>query len=1662
MKHPFPRSRHQEGMALISVLAVLFLLTILVVAFMARTTSARVAAVNYHATATTRVLADTAVNLVQAQINEATTLGMGTDGTAPTDTWGSQPGAIRVFNNTGTLAYVYRLYSAAPGTASTERKIDVTGSASSAAANSAAVTAMFDDLPSATNWYQYGAQWCDLNAFAKDSQGRYHFPILDLRDPGADPTADPTGLTATLWQPSSGVPPLQGFSVYPSGASSPGGTAYTVGSITNPAPMPVRWLYVLKDGAIISPDSPQNPSNTLTFQGAVDSLGAADPPTVANPIVGRIAFWTDDDSCKININTAAGDDVLRQSSSSGNYGNNAVYTHWWPSQSIFWATPVFSANDEANMAIFQPAQGEVQRYPGVPGTVGLNSTLSILAGLTTPLSYDDFYSLTPRYGGSGGSNALGTISATNPDPIGGAAENTIPLAAARLYTSVGEMLFNVQRQESKLVTDGTPVAGENQESEAAAAVERSNFFLTAHSSSSELNLWGEPRVSMWPYSTTYQTPEDNLLAFDAKIARTTAGAEPFYFQRTDPTSTTTDANIPGNIKLLDYLDSLTSAPVIPGFGRNFTADKYPNTASPPAMRQILSEMFDYVRTINMIDPILLAQTPNQSISETYGQNWGLPTASIVVNGFATQMDYNNNGSGSGGNNYTYRAGGGGMQVVPSANGNSGLNGWGTQGIGAFPIPVEVSIDFAAVGLGQQLDGTVQTTPGTPPSYQIVGKTNNSVPGTIPAPQYGDPAVAHDTAGNPPARIPGDTCNPAAGGGGGGQGGDCTTAMQAFVYVAFVNPGMITSTMQPVFCYSITGLNSLSVQGYATFNISKSNSTKLPPYWSTLPQPAPPANGSNGEDANIPTLVNGFSYGQQTAIPLHFPGNVSNGTAVGNTNLSDEEMMIVDNTDGAGFDNGYVGNYVWGYISLYGETGNNNYGSNPALLSPGQNVWSINQAVPVQGSVQAPNAARAFPFYSQIFCLPGQVPSSVPLSQNNVGNNWTDLQGNPNPSNKFSFLGSNNNLITLKTYSYSHDGQLLSKSASGNLISSYQFTFPSVALPNGVPLLVLPTYSNTESQVIGTTGNAGNYGPGVNRWTYAVDGGDDGNNFFQIHFSPNDVVQSVVLSPAWSDVRDLCMHNVTNQAHGPFAGHPLYGVNTQAHDLWVEGEYPFVGNESPTNWGRLVTQTVGSTTDSYSPNVVTTPAGQGPQRLTTNYPTVPPRLNGNSASAGTTGSPVAGSGAYTYSSVSPQNSGLPGDWDNGVAFQPDGPWVNMADEGALAQRPDGADPAAVGYFSTGNTAQKTSISSIFSPNREIPSPVMFGSLPTGVSSVQPHPWQTLLFRPGPGAGGWGISGKYHYGEKDQPLGGDPADHLLLDLFWMPQVEPYPISQQFQTEGKINLNYEIQPFSYITRDTALRALFSSEEIALMPDALAAAYKNTGYYVGAASTATIPPVRTIGNVNIQGATGGYDQYGNSRLPIDPNQTLGLNPVLGQDPHKPISGTVAATQTAQTGSTAWYDYVTSSTRFFKSASEICEMFLVPQGYDWKEFTGYGGLNSHSWYQIPNGDFALVGDNTREKPYADLYPRLTTKSNTYTVYYTVQALRNAEPRATYPSSMTPGQQIWDETKGAIMGEYRGSTTLERYIDPNQTLPDFLGSPGSISLEPYYKWRILETRQFAP
>ncbi|MEI9896337.1 MAG: hypothetical protein WDN28_21350 [Chthoniobacter sp.] len=61
---------------------------------------------------------------------------------------------------------------------------------------------------------------------------------------------------------------------------------------------------------------------------------------------------------------------------------------------------------------------------------------------------------------------------------------------------------------------------------------------------------------------------------------------------------------------------------------------------------------------------------------------------------------------------------------------------------------------------------------------------------------------------------------------------------------------------------------------------------------------------------------------------------------------------------------------------------------------------------------------------------------------------------------------------------------------------------------------------------------------------------------------------------------------------------------------------------------------------------------------------------------------------------------------------------------------------------------------------------------------------------------------------------PRDLLLLDLFWMPVAQPYAISEPFSTAGKVNMNYDILPFRYIKRRTALNAVLADARVTAIP--------------------------------------------------------------------------------------------------------------------------------------------------------------------------------------------------------------------------------------------------------
>jgi uncharacterized protein (TIGR02600 family) len=367
------------------------------------------------------------------------------------------------------------------------------------------------------------------------------------------------------------------------------------------------------------------------------------------------------------------------------------------------------------------------------------------------------------------------------------------------------------------------------------------------------------------------------------------------------------------------------------------------------------------------------------------------------------------------------------------------------------------------------------------------------------------------------------------------------------------------------------------------------------------------------------------------------------------------------------------------------------------------------------------------------------------------------------------------------------------------------------------------------------------------------------------------------------------------------------------------------------------------------------------------------------------------------SARPTTTAVTGDFDNGYGAAGDGPYIGFADEGNARvfqfRYPGETNTVfAVPYLDGSGTLLPVG-AGFFSPNRLVPSAGIMGSLPTGV--ISQTPWQTLLFRPA------ALTSATHPGLQN------PPDYLLLDLFNMPVVEPYAISEPLSTAGRVNMNYQILPFTYIKRSTAVQAALHTEWLTAIPN---------------------------GRISDQGRkTGGPGTSAPSRDARNSRWPLNLN--------------------TNTGTLRGFENRFSSNDIFRSAAEICSIPLVPRGSTWANVTN---TSTTGFWAANSG----TGDNAKERPYARIYPKLTTKSNTYTVHYRVEVLKKS------PNSKS--QNTWADGTDKVISTYRGSTTIERYVNPRDPgLPDYASitpfpPTGTNALPNFYKFRILGERQFNP
>lgn len=513
------RRHTHSGMALVAVLVLLVLFATLALAVFYASRVERRSSSLFAGTIEARALAETGVNLCVAQIADATS--------TTNRAWISQPGLIRTFVGNRTADVNYRLYSWADmrphGTFDPH-----------AAANA---------VPG--NWATSKALYVDLNEPAPDPD---------------DPTDRNKDKYPILYPPGMLGGNVSGFGVTANN---------TAGANATALPMPVQWLYVLRDGSV----------ETATANGSSSVIvGNA---TSANPIVGRVAFWADDETTKININTAAG--------------------------GRFWTPPWFQTSAENapqgpvyGFGFSQPVKNEFQRYPGHPARTDLRAVFPEMASTSPNDPWSEFYKLTPRVIEGGSRNARLQLSSSVVSPVAD---------TDRLYASLGELRFSARKlsQTDNRTTQAAGFANANplkNDATWSELVERRKGFLTATSRSPELTLFGTPRVAIWPVpeNPAWRSALDKLIAFCSTVQGTGGQSSPFYFTRQDALSATDDISLDRNKEVYAYLQRLTGVPFPGASGGSFASKPY---GGPRGRDQILTEIFDYIRTANLQDLTLV-------------------------------------------------------------------------------------------------------------------------------------------------------------------------------------------------------------------------------------------------------------------------------------------------------------------------------------------------------------------------------------------------------------------------------------------------------------------------------------------------------------------------------------------------------------------------------------------------------------------------------------------------------------------------------------------------------------------------------------------------------------------------------------------------------------------------------------------------------------------------------------------------------------------------------------------------------------------------------------------------------------------------------------------------------------------------------------------------
>jgi uncharacterized protein (TIGR02600 family) len=1692
--------KDRRGLALIIVVTSIALISVLVVAIFSVTRTEFRATQSYVAAKSAKQLGDISVSIVQAQIQngQATT----TQGTFHA----TQPGMVRVYNSDGSFNSGLKLYSS--------QQMKVTGEEDNllSAANLA---------PS--NWDTLPARFVDLNepvirpgsvTTAEGQSNGYsiYFPIIDPRaafnSGRGDQNAGQNGVPGTSQ--------VEGFSYEESSALlGTAGTSYAQQVVTptespNDAkrlrlPMPVEWMYILEDGSVGS----LNAANTF-----ISSTGGV-VPSATNPIVGRIAFWTDDESCKININTA--------------------------SEPTFMSTPFYYHQRDAKWAHFPATTGEYQRYPGHPATTALSAVLAPNYLLDPYLPGRDggglsrtqlvelkqqIYDLIPKIGRGGSEGGTrpfvqDDFSSQNGEGEAAISVNLTESSRERLFASVDEMLF---LQSGYTPTNGRAPArfampgAANQFLFDHDTLERSRFFLTAHSRSPEFTLHGLPRVCMWPISdeslgTQRRTTFDNMIALCGTIKRLASddvnSGSPdrtYYFRRavsyTDPNDSrsggqsgstfdlTGNATLSRNTDLLQYLSSQMSELEWPATGASGagSAGGFDDKYGQNNVFQLAVQFFDYIRCTNLYDGILARDNdaggkPGGYISRDNQRSDSFTYTSQRISRSPNTVD--NVTAELGANKARANTSGvlpGHGQVSPAMWEQGGTT---YKGFGRMLTISEIGFQFICTADGKPDDRSLTTFPAPTPAGQGGGTAIRYEPETdavlspnnvnIPNLQAYTGFAVNDfpyavwysnfppIVGSEAAMIDFYGCNA-------DEVGSPTHPAK--------HPGFSPANWN----YSLAANTPLNVNEkrvqmtflLETFCPSVGWTKFYPEFTITIDGDSAAQMKLNGEDlfnttGPIPIKSNGniFDDNSGRASPM--------GGHVGPTLLLAGRRTRT--ISGGGGNGGPAAAYgaAGGTVLLQSDTGygdDNTSGhqalSNYTLVS---DYVTVNRDSKMEFTFpQEPLVIKIYDTHSWESATPVQeiqidfnqlnLPTTLPVphlvgSTNQIDGYPADAKYHGGPrvntdngvmnGQYFSRIDGNGRNQHFRSLQGPHYWGYLFDGVIGRGRGQFNAGYSK---SNG------EGFWSTQPEVIASGGDSvGQLKRGRLDTTAAIvdrplPPGDYYAGVGIIPDATSDVIRTIV--PAVGDYRILAARRfVPTEMWTP---HPLW---QQGYDQ-IRQAHSFSGYQANNEPGasfsiqtsdpsRVIDNYVDNYSDLYRRELQLV-GGAGYQMINdTNFredlnnmrgrhPDLPPHEDWAKA-------------ANAF-----------GDFDTGLSGGREGPYINKPDEGNFFANTEIRNGVShferQAYFRESWEDAEDWRSGIYmTPNRLIASPVMFGSLPTGVwqppgglpsardmtnlGSLDYAPWQTLLFRPHSQ-----VTSQQPNSHSSHPGAYDPADHYLLDLFFMPVVEPYAISEPLSMAGRVNMNYQMMPFPHIRRATGLHAVMKGEYVTAIP----------------ANEIN----RAKGYRARNGGTAWDDTFWNDtddakywHRPIDVRATL-----RQFDNRFRHTAGIAA----------------NAMGLFRSATQICETHLVPvdvQGSDTTDANAQAlrNANSQAEFDTAMNDFwsfnRVTGDNVRERVYSNIYARLTTRTNTFRIHMRTQTLKKA--RSTSPATFDP-------VKDAVTSEYRGSALLERYIDPNDgsggtgggaVIPDYADSTGPFAggrppLDAFYRFRMIESKRFAP